>query len=161
VKVEGAVVDASPLIVLCRAGLIDLLPRLFPEILVPGAVWAEIAAGASDPAARQIPAAAWAKRVEVAAIPPDLVTWNLGAGESEVLTLARQRPGCRAMVDDAAALACARTFAIPILGTGGALVLAKRRGLIPSVGAALGALRDAGLWLSGDIERLLLQQAGE
>jgi predicted nucleic acid-binding protein len=162
VKVEGAVVDASPLIVLCRAGLIDLLPRLFPEILVPGTVWAEIGAGAaSDPAARQIPAAAWAKRAEVAAIPPDLATWNLGAGESEVLTLARERPGCRAMVDDAAARACARTFAIPILGTGGALVLAKRRGLIPSVGAALGALRDAGLWLSGDIERLLLQQAGE
>jgi predicted nucleic acid-binding protein len=64
VKVEGAVVDASPLIVLCRAGLIDLLPRLFPEILVPGTVWAEIGAGAaSDPAALQLPIAPWAKRV--------------------------------------------------------------------------------------------------
>ena len=161
-KVEGAVVDASPLIVLCRAGLIDLLPRLFPEILVPGTVWAEIGAGAaSDPAVLQLPIAPWAKRVEVAGVPADVAMWNLGAGESEVLTLARERPGCRAMVDDAAARACARALGIPILGTGGALVLAKRRGLIPSVGAALGALRDAGLWLCADIERLLLQQAGE
>ena len=65
------------------------------------------------------------------------------------------------MVDDAAARACARALDIPILGTGGALILAKRRGLIPSVAAALQALRDAGFWLSEDVMRLLCRLAGE
>ena len=37
--------NTSPLIVLARAGLLDLLPRLFSEVLIPAAVRAEILAG--------------------------------------------------------------------------------------------------------------------
>lgn len=89
------------------------------------------------------------------------MSWNLGAGESDVLNLAQSLSGYHAMIDDAAARACARTLGIPTLGTGGALVLAKRRGLLASVTDALKSLRDAGLWLSEDVERLLKDQAGE
>jgi len=42
--------------------------------------------------------------------------------------------GYRAIVDDFAARRCAQTFGIQTLDTGGLLVLAKRRGLITSVG---------------------------
>ena len=48
-----------------------------------------------------------------------------------------------------------------MLGTGGVLVLAKRRGLLPSVADGIARLRDAGLWLSDDIVRMLKAQAGE
>jgi predicted nucleic acid-binding protein len=41
------------------------------------------------------------------------------------------------------------------------LVLAKRRGLIPSVSTVLQQLVDAGLWLSDEITTLLKTQAGE
>lgn len=88
------------------------------------------------------------------------MAWNLGSGESEVLSYALNHPGVRAMVDDAAARRCARTEGIPI-GTGGAIVLAKRRGLIPTVSSSIEALRDAGLCLSDDLVSLLKQQAGE
>ncbi|WP_416349235.1 DUF3368 domain-containing protein [Leptolyngbya sp. CCNP1308] len=71
------------------------------------------------------------------------------------------RPKFRAMVDDAAARRCARSLNIPTIGTGGALVLAKRRGLIPTVAEPLQALRDAGLWISEDVMTLLKHQAGE
>lgn len=74
---------------------------------------------------------------------------------------ALNHPGYRAVIDDAAARRCARTLQVPILGTGGLLVLAKRRALIPSVRASLQELRDAGLWLSDEIVALLVQQAGE
>ena len=56
---------------------------------------------------------------------------------------------------------CAQTLGIPIFGTGGLLVLAKRRGLLDSVGAAIEKIRDAGLWLSEDVVRILKTQAGE
>jgi len=56
---------------------------------------------------------------------------------------------------------CAKTLNIPILGTGGLLVLAKRRGLLPSVGEGIAKLRRAGLWLSEDVARILLAHAGE
>lgn len=78
-----------------------------------------------------------------------------------MLSFALANPGYRAMVDDAAARRCARALGIATLGTGGAIVLAKRRGLITSVGDRLQQLQDAGLWLSEDVVNLLKQQAEE
>jgi len=65
------------------------------------------------------------------------------------------------MMDDQAARRCARILDIRTLGTGGMLVLAKRRGLIISVADCLNHLREAGLWLSDDLVTLLLKEAGE
>jgi len=156
------VVNASPLIILFKSGLAELLPRLCAEVLVPGAAWDEVLAGGTDDlAAQSLPVVSWVRRVEVTVTNPIIRDWNLGAGETEVLNLAHVLPGYRAMVDDAAARACARTLGIPVIGTGGLLVIAKRRGLITSVADALQTVRDAGLWLSDDLVQLLKQQAGE
>ncbi|MEH2084612.1 MAG: DUF3368 domain-containing protein [Nostoc sp.] len=40
-------------------------------------------------------------------------------------------------------------------------MLAKRRGLIPSISPEIQALRNAGLWLSDSLVNLLKQQAEE
>ena len=120
-----------------------------------------LAGGPQDAAAQQLPTISWARQVEVPVIAPVIAAWDLGPGESEVLTFALTHSGYRAMVDDAGARRCARTCGIPILGTGGALILAKRRGLIASVAESLTALRTAGLWLSDELVTLLKQQAGE
>lgn len=101
------------------------------------------------------------KTHRVEAIAPEVLAWGIDAGESELLSFAFKNPGYRAMVDDAAARRCARTLGIPTLGTGGALVLAKQRGLIPSVSTALQALKNSGLWLSEELVNLLKLQAGE
>lgn len=87
--------------------------------------------------------------------------WNLGAGETAVLSYALGQPPLRAIIDDADARRCARTLGIPFLGTGGVLMLAKRRGLVPSVVDGLEKLRSAGLWLSDDLVKLLMAQADE
>jgi predicted nucleic acid-binding protein len=85
----------------------------------------------------------------------------LGAGESEVLSYTLLRPDYTAMIDDAAARRCAISLNISTLGTGGMIVLAKHRGLVPSVLNPIQALRNAGLWLSDDLVNLLKRQAGE
>ena len=161
-KVEKAVVNASPLIILFKSGLADLLPKLFAEVVVPEAVWREVMAGGeSDEATSQLPSVSWLRREATQTIAPGVLIWNLGDGESEVLSFALARPEHRALVDDHAARSCARTLGIRPLGTGGALVLAKKRGLIKSVSAELEKLRDAGLWLSNEMITLLKEQAGE
>jgi predicted nucleic acid-binding protein len=158
----NVVTNASPLIVLCNAGLADLLPQICVEVLVPAAVWNEVTAGGKDAlTAQTFPTVNWAKRVEVTADDPIIRAWNLGAGEAAVLNLVHSLPGYRALIDDAAARACAKTLGVPFIGAGGLLALAKRRGLIQSFDEALQAVMDAGLWLSGDIIKLLKQQAGE
>ena len=161
-RIEKVVANASPLIILFKAGLADLLPKLFSEIAVPNGVCDEIiAGGAADSAAIASPETRWIHRVEINAVAPEILIWNLGLGESEVLSLALADESYFAMIDDRAARSCARTLGIQAVGTGGALVLAKRRGLIPSVSIALQQLLDAGLWLSDEIMTLLRSQAGE
>ena len=48
------IADSSPLIVLLKSDLEDILPGLFDEILVPEAVWQEILAGGERDAAQRI-----------------------------------------------------------------------------------------------------------
>ena len=47
------------------------------------------------------------------------------------------------------------------LGSGGAIVLVKQRGMVPLVGDRLKQLQEAGLWISEDVIALLKQKAGE
>lgn len=161
-RIEKVVANASPLIILFKGGLADLLPKLFSEIAVPNGVCDEIiAGGAADSAATALPETRWIHRVKVSAVAPEILIWNLGLGESEVLSIALADESYVAMIDDRAARSCARTLGIQTVGTGGALVLARRRGIIPSVSIALQQLLDAGLWLSDEIMTLLRTQAGE
>ncbi len=156
------VINSSPLIILCKSGLADLLPQVCEEVLVPAAVWDEVVVSdKDDPAAQILPTAGWAKRLEVTTDHPIISAWNLGAGESAVLNLAWTLNGYRALIDDSAARACAKTLGVSFIGTGGLLVLAKRRGFINSLTEALQAVTDAGLWLSAEVIHLLKQQVGE
>jgi predicted nucleic acid-binding protein len=150
--IDRVVINASPLITLFRAGLEPLLPKLFPELLVPDSVWSEVVSQAhDDPAARGLPIASWARRTSVT-LAPQVQLWGLGAGETSVLSFAMRKPGYTAVLDDRAARRCARVLRIPVIGTAGIVVLAKRRGFIGSVEEALMCLQGAGLWLS---ERLV------
>jgi predicted nucleic acid-binding protein len=78
-----------------------------------------------------------------------------------VLSYALAHPPLRAVIDDMDARRCAQTLGIPIFGTGGLLVLAKRRGLLQCVAEGIAKLRGAGLWLSAELVEILLSQAGE
>jgi len=161
VSVNQVVINASPLIVLFKSNQAELLPQLFDDIVVPQAVWQEVTSGKSaDAASQQLPATTWVRQVEVV-IDPAIAAWDLGAGESTVLSFALENPTYRAVIDDRAARRCARSLSIATLGTGGVIVLAKRRGLIASVTESLKKLQDAGLWLSNDLIDLLKQQVGE
>lgn len=159
--IKHVIINASPLITLYKSQLADLLPQLFGQVKVPPAVWREVTACKDDIAAQNLPQANWATQTEAVTIDPRVSAWDLGAGESEVLSFALAHPDYTALLDDAAARRCAVSLKITTLGTGGMIVLAKRKGLIPSVVEPIQALQNAGLWLSESLVQLLKQQAGE
>ena len=161
-RIERVVADASPLIVLFKSGLADLLPGLFTEVIVPMPVRREVLAqGQVDAATAGLANARWTTSVENLPIPPTIAAWDLGAGESSVLAYAWNQPEVWAILDDRAARSCARTLRIRTLGTVGVIVLAKRRGLIPSARKALANMTDAGCWLSPDLVWAALIEAAE
>ncbi|NMG08544.1 DUF3368 domain-containing protein [Brasilonema sp. UFV-L1] len=162
-SINRVIINSSPLIVLFKSQQAELLPQLFAQILVPEGVFAEVTiAGEDDAASKQLPRVSWIQRVEITTIAPEVAAWDLGNGESQVLSLALKTLGnSAAIVDDRAARRCGQVLGITTIGTGGILIKAKRRGLIKSVSQGIEALRDAGLWLSDNVVNLLKQQAGE
>ena len=89
---ERWVVNASPLICLAKAGFSDLLLKLPDEIIIPSAVMEEIQAGQSgDPAQAAL---AFGKfPVREVPVKPEILAWDLGKGESAVLSYALSNPG--------------------------------------------------------------------
>ena len=94
------VVNASPLILLCKAGHIRLLEKLGRNVYVPRSVLNEVAAYPEDEAGSSVRSFPWIKQVDVT-VPDSIKAWDLGAGESEVITHALQTDGVRPLLDDA------------------------------------------------------------
>ncbi|MGI9034956.1 MAG: DUF3368 domain-containing protein [Pyrinomonadaceae bacterium] len=160
--IKKIVIDASPFILLSKSGFIELLPHIFEEVYMPESVSAEIING-RDMAAEKLYDCqeTWLIRCLINHS-EEIKLWNLGDGETEVLSFALHNENeYLAVVDDRAARNCAKTLGIKTLGTGGILVLAKKRGLIKSVGEALQKLQNVGLYISEEIIQLLKKQTGE
>ena len=157
-----AVVNASPLIYLARADLFDLLRLAGDPVLVPDPVATEILArGADDSTARRIATTAWIEQVVGLPPPPEILAWDLGVGESSVLAWALAHPGCRAVVDDLHGRRCAEALGIPLRGTVGLVLRARRAGQLVSARAALETLRAAGMYLSQQILDAAVAEIGE
>ncbi len=159
--VEKIVLNASPLILLCNGELDFILPKMFTEIIVPEAVWQEIVSGSHlDRAAQLLPELVWLKKESVVPV-PEIIRWDLGVGETEVLSFAAKHSDYTPVVDDMLAKKCARALGIETMGTGAILILAKEQGLIESVEQSLRKLQNVGLWISEPIIQLLKRKAGE
>jgi predicted nucleic acid-binding protein len=145
--VKAAVINASPLIILARAGLLGLLPKIFSSVVVPRAVWGEVRAGPVEPCfVALLDGAEWLSVVEMTGLSP-LAEARLGRGETEVLEYARLHPGVIAVVDDKAARRLADGIRIPLTGTLGVLAAATRAGHIPDFAAATAQVIGAGLYI--------------
>lgn len=158
---DAAVIDASPLIFLARSRHLELLQGFAPTVWVPAPVATEIARrGSQDITARAIENTAWLTAQPVSNIPPVILQWRLGAGESATLTLA-QAHGLEAIIDDLAGRKCAASLGIPVRGTLGIVLAAKQRGLIPQARPVIEDMMRAGLYLSRRVLEQALQRVGE
>jgi predicted nucleic acid-binding protein len=159
---ERPVVNASPLIFLAQGDMLDFLQLAGAEVVVPMPVASEIQRrGSSDLTARAIANTSWLVIVEALPIPPLIQTWDLGEGESSVLAWAYAHSDTEAIVDDLAARRCAASLDIPVRGTLGLVLTAKRRGIIPAARPVVDRLRQAGMYLSDHVMRQALALVSE
>jgi predicted nucleic acid-binding protein len=161
-RIERFVVNASPIICLSKSGLSEILPVLFTDIIVPAAVRQEITA--KDDIAQTCHTLFAHQHVKIEGdivIPASVVSWDLGDGESAVLSYALKNSECWAVIDDREARKCATTLGCHFTVTVGVILLAKRRGVISSVKNSLAKLQNAGLWLSQDFVKEICLKAGE
>ena len=142
-----AVADASVFIALSRLGQLSLLPQRFPEgILVPEAVWQEVVEqGQGHPGTREIASASW---VRVQGVKDRSLVSLLGAeldsGEAEAIALSREEPVVAVLLDEKDGRRVARRLGLPVLGTVGLLIWAKRTGRVASLREQLDILQTQG-----------------
>lgn len=159
---SDAVVNASPLIYLARAGLLHLLRLAGDSIWVTSSVMAEIEArGPEDPTVAAVRSSEWIRHVESPQIPPAVTAWDLGHVEASVIAWALNRPSTRAVIDDLQGRRCASSLGVPLRGTLGLVLRPKTTGALPSARSALLQLRAAGMYLSDRVLEAALKEVDE
>ncbi len=158
------VCNASPLILLAKVGRVTLLPTLADALVIPEAVAHEVGAGPPDDPARRWIEDRGRAYVQPVGDPadPEVAAWDLGHGESAVLTWARaQDEAWTVLLDDGAARRAARAFSLSLSGTLGVLLAAKEAGRVAEVQPVVEELVRADLHLNDAVLSQTLRQAGE
>jgi predicted nucleic acid-binding protein len=154
------VINASPIILLHKADLEFLLPALFSSIIIPDGVMNEISVREEDEVAHRIRSQPnfTIRRV---GLEPLVQAWDLGKGETDVISFAYHDPTHIPVLDDSAAKACCRAFGLRTLGTGAILILGKQNHLLNSVREPLEMMRAKGRWIADSVIDLLCNRARE
>jgi len=163
----AVVADTSPLVALSAAGRLDLLPAMWPSVVVPPAVHSELTIRPGEwVAARGIRQAfgreTWltlAPVVDVRALSRP-ASAKLGRGEIEVIALAKSM-GVQALIDDYEARLFAQQCGVPVVGTLGVLALARQQGLLDKAEPVIQAMLAAGIYLGPVLVENFLKQLGE
>jgi predicted nucleic acid-binding protein len=156
------IVDASPVILLTKIGQAELLSSCSEEVLIPAAVAEEIRQpDEMDPARRWLDTEGNVFVTSIGPVESAVAAWDLGRGESRVLSYGLRHDEWTAVVDDGAARRCAKGLDISVVGTLGVLVIAKRIGQLETVRPVVEDLERAGLHVSQDLIDHVLRMVGE
>jgi predicted nucleic acid-binding protein len=149
-------------ILLGKVGHLGLLEALCAKLIVPAAVVTKVCAESHRDAGQDwLRGQARAYVRDVGPVDSLITTWDLGIGESRVLTWAREHPDYEAILDDRAARTCALSLGIPVRGTLGVIMLAKREGLLKDVQPVFARLQEAGLRIAPAVLDTALELTGE
>lgn len=156
------IADSSFLIALATVDALSLLCKIFPEVIIPEAVYDEVVVrGAGLPGAEEVASAAWIKRTTVK--DADKVkayrAERLGLGESEVLTLSEELKAELVLVDDERAWEVARRKDIAYLRST-ELVLESHRWQLLDAETAEAKLTELGKkrWIGEEVLEAALRQ---
>jgi predicted nucleic acid-binding protein len=156
------VCDTSPIQYLHQLGLLHILPTLAERVIVPPAVVTELATGrALGIDLPDLTTLDWVLVRRPTSEPALPLINDLGPGETQVLMLALESRQAIAVLDDALARHVAETLEIPLTGTLGLLIDAKRAGLVTAVAPLLDRLQALRFRLAPHTRAAVLKLAGE
>lgn len=148
--------DTSPLTALLTVGQADLLMRLFVEVVIPEAVRDELRKSHA-PLPDWLQVRSVLDRTEV-----NRYSRTVDLGEAEAIALARELRADYLLIDERKGRRLATQQGLSVVGLLGAILMAKRRNLIPSARALLVRLdQDAGVYLGDELREAALRSVGE
>jgi predicted nucleic acid-binding protein len=159
---ESWVINASPTILLAKAGLMELIPKLTTRFVIPQPVVEEILnVRGKDAAAKWLQQSGKQFIQPAVAGFPALASSEIGPGERAVISWAMAHPGFVAVLDDFEARVIAQKLGVPLIGTVGVILRLKKAGLISAAKPHLQNIRNAGGYIGDKLFAAALKQAGE
>jgi len=156
------IADAGPIIALCKVRQLDLLNLLFKSCFITDDVYTEVIKGndqavdcLKDAVNAQVLIKITVNQIEL------ILEQTLDKGEASAITLAKQKEHCALLIDEIKGREMAKQLNIPVIGTAGLLLLAKRKGFIDEVLPILQKIKNNGYWLSTDFLNKIAKLANE
>lgn len=148
--------DTSPINYLLLIEQIDLLPRLFQQIIIPDAVRNEMLDPGAPPILQTWIAAPpnWLKVEAVSVMDKNLST--LDSGEQAAITLAQTLSADLLIIDERLGRRFASSLGVPVIGTLGILDAAANLGLV-NLADAVYRLQETNFRISRRIVQTLLE----
>ena len=159
--------DTTPIISLLKARRVELLEAMFGEVIVPTAVYEELV---SNPRfadeAELVKSSVFIRKVilhntqEICLL---MRSAGLDEGESEAITLARERRAHVLLMDEAKGRQVAKRMGLPVMGTLGLLLASCKRGLLgrEDVLECIEAMEKADIRISDTLHRYIIDRLDE
>ena len=157
------IVNTTPLVALCHVGQLDILKKVYGEIMIPQAVYRELSEKKESKCKKQVDASLdWihVEKIENQ-MAKSMFKTQLHDGEVEVMILAKEKNADIVIIDDANAKKHAKYLKLPVTGTLGVLIKAKRQGYISELKPIIQGMIDKYIYISEKLMRLCLEQVNE
>ena len=157
------VVNTTPLIALSHVGQLDVLKRLYGEIIIPEAVYRELSIKTESICKKAVDnSLEW---IRIKSINNEMAKamykTQLHDGEVEVMILSKEIAADVVIIDDANAKKHAKYLGLPVTGTLGVLIKAKREGYINELKPIFSQMVENDIYISQSLMESCLKQAGE
>ncbi len=157
------IVNTTPLIALCHVGQLNLLKKLYSEIMIPRAVYRELSKKKQSICKRQVDLSLeWIHVKDIEnQMAKSMFKTQLHDGEVEVMILAKERSADIVIIDDANAKKYAKYLKLSVTGTLGVLIKAKREGYISELKPIIQEMIEKNIYISEKLMKFCLEQVNE
>ena len=157
------IVNTTPLIALCHVGQLDLLYQMYGGIMIPQAVYQELSEKQDSICKKQVDSSLdwiFVENIENETA-KSMFKSQLHDGEVEVMILAKEKNADLVIIDDANAKKYAKYLDLPVTGTLGILIKAKKQGYIKELKTVIQGMIDKNIYISDKLMKLCLEQVDE
>lgn len=154
------VANTTPIISLASIGRLDILEKLFGNVMIPEAVYREIKAKPGY-GYEQVDGAFIEVRAIQGLLYKDFLLTQLDSGEAETIILAKEVNADFVVIDENLGYRIANNAGLTAIRTLSLLLKAKQKGHIEQVKPLLDEMIAKGWWYSSAVYRAFLEKAGE
>jgi len=157
------IINSSPLIALSGINMLNILPKLYSEIIIPNAVFTETIIDGKDELIHNVIKNSdkfIVKHVQNKVLVEFLEDY-LDNGEAEVIALSRELNIKHVIIDELKGRKVAYKHGLNVIGSLGVLLYAKKNNIIFSLKECIELLENNNIWIGKELKHLILKEANE